>query len=91
MYPRCAMPGNVERHRLVVLALMNAQARSRPQGEARNELKKFRIFFVNAQNFVGLSNFRIRKPHGSVFPPQPCQSAEKRNTVRAAAFASKTL
>lgn len=91
MYPRRAVANNIERHRFVVLALMDSQARSRAKREAGDELKKFRIFFVHAQNFVRFSNFRIRKPHCSVLPPQRGQPTEKRNAMRAAALASKAL
>jgi hypothetical protein len=91
MYPRRAMAGNVERHRFIVLALMDSQACSGPKREARNELKKFGVLFIHAQNFVRRAHFRIRQPHGSIFPPQSRQPAKQRNSVRAAAFASEAL
>jgi len=91
MYPRHAVAGNIKRHRLVVFALMDSQARSRTKRQTRDELKKFGVFFVNAQYFVRFSHFRIRKPHGSIFPPQSRESAKKRNAMRAAALASESL
>src|SRR5271156_3977821 len=78
-------------HGLVVLALVDAQARAGAKLEAFHELEKLGIFFEDAENFVGAGDFGIRQPHRAEFSAQLGHSAEEWNAVRAADVAAEPL
>src|ERR1700735_2834148 len=78
-------------HSLVILALVDAHTRSRPELEALHELEKLRIFFEDAENFVRAGDLSVRQAYSAEFAPEFGHAAEQRNAVRAANVAAKSL
>src|ERR1700731_4129336 len=80
-----------EGHGLIVLALVDGDARAGAQIEVLEEVEELGILFVHAQYFVQMSDFCLRKPDGTVLPAKLGHAPEKRDAVRAAAVAPKPL
>ena len=70
---------------------MDAHARARTQIQARDEVQKFGILFVNAQYFVTSPHLGIRQTHRSEFASQLGHAAEQWHSMRAAAVAAKAF
>src|SRR5260370_10239985 len=80
-----------QRHSLIVFALMDAHARARTQIQARHEIQKLGVFFIDAQDFVTSPHFGIRQTPPSAFASPLGHAAKQWHAMRAAAITAKAF
>jgi hypothetical protein len=86
-----AVAGDGKLHRLVILAMEDADSCGRAQGQMLEEFEELGIFFIHTQHFIGVPHRGFGKTHGAVLSPERGHPAEKWHAVGAAAIAAEAL